>query len=108
MEAKIKVKDWDIGPAHDPYSASLIEIRKGNITCESYNDGLGTDWVQVLQGDVVIVRREWNWFKTSPQQRKNNNLYANLLARRYSGMTFDEAEGKYYDMYNPMPSSHYM
>jgi len=104
---QVQIHDWNIGPAHDPYSASLITLKKDDISCECYNDGLGRDWVQVLKGDVVIVRREWNFFQTSPLQRRLNTLYSNLLARRYVGKRFDEAESEYYENYNPRNCSSY-
>lgn len=91
----VKVTSRTIGPLHDPYDSTCVCITDGDVVAERYTDGLGTDWVRITKAGKLIVLREWNFFKVDKQTRHNNDLYANLVAKRHVGKRFDDAEAEY-------------
>ena len=96
------VREWSIGPAYDPYSATEITLTKpnGDAACY-YSDGLGRNRVH-LASDHNERSLEWFTGFSSDEGRnaRAQELKAQLLARRLMGVTFDDA---YYEWVHSDP-----
>lgn len=83
-----------IGPAHDPYNAETITIKlpHGTEACY-YVDGLGSQRFSLTQNNELLREESFHGpmcdFLPSSQLWR---LKANLLCKRLTGITFDQAE----------------
>ena len=96
---KIDIQEHTIGCAHDPYSATAVTLECGDIFCERFTDGLGREHVIIMRNNEIVAQRAWNYFQAQPNQIHCNNLYADLIARRYAGISFRDAENKFNEEY---------
>lgn len=96
----VTVREWAIGPSHDPYSAweitlSLQDGTKGMF----YSDGLGRRSVEFFSDYDDEPVRSFEWYDGArPEEMRRSKLLllkANLLAKRIVGKRFDEAEQKW-------------
>lgn len=91
MKTVIDVKDWTIGPAHDPYGATSVRITHGDVTATRYWDGFGREWFSIMRDGDRIHYREWMDGGHLCNITYCNHTLANMYARRYTGTTFSDA-----------------
>jgi hypothetical protein len=58
-ERKIKVHRGQIGPNHDPYDETTIEVTLGNKTAMFTRDGLGCTCLKLLVGNTEVDVKAW-------------------------------------------------
>jgi hypothetical protein len=56
---KTVVKEGSIGPASDPYSTVTITTTKGDRKATRYWDGLGSNYLELKTGELVVRREDW-------------------------------------------------
>ena len=105
----IKMREWSIGPSHDPYSAMEVVITNPatGARAELYEDGLGqrrAKFTAPIAGAEVSRREQW-WHQGGSFDQRS--LKANLLARRTTGQSFDDAIDAYYESARHQPSDPY-
>lgn len=104
---ELTVNEWTIGSRHDPYSAKSLSLDIPSLFmhAEMYDDGLGRNRVTVVIADVVMHEREWFYCGGGAESRNKdrcNTTYANLLARKYLGVRFDDAEHEFDERMNKL------
>ena len=92
-EMNISIRTGTIGPAHDPYGTEEIRITDGDRTAKMYTDGLGANRFELLEGKFPM--RSESWFD-GDRQAATWRLRADLLAKRFVGISFSAAEELYY------------
>lgn len=90
---RVKHKQWTIGPYHDPYSAELLMLYTVSAEAHLYWNGLGT-----MRFTLFVNKRKFReeeFHDSCPPNREELKMWKtkiNLLAKRYVGARFDEAE----------------
>lgn len=56
---KITVRHNILGPEHDPYDETTIEVKLANKTAVFTRDGLGTTCLKLLMGNTVVEAKVW-------------------------------------------------
>lgn len=99
----VDINERAIGPRHDPYSATTLTIKRGDMTAQRYRDGLGRESVMVLKGSECVAGREWFHDYSNTNKNKCNRTYANLIVRKHLGISCDDAEQQYQENWTEDP-----
>lgn len=109
----IDVRQSTTGPIHDPYGVTVIHVANGEHAADFTSDGLRGEslnlyTVKDLDGkdeEVSLVRHvEVPFdFGDGTRARRQGLLKAELLFKRWVGITPDDAEEQYYADYEPDP-----
>lgn len=96
----VKVKQSTIGPAHDPYGATELTARDGTKIATFYFDGLGTNEIELVDGELLVRHEEWHDNYGTPYLKVRMHLIelkARLLFKRFIGVDFDTLLTDYYN-----------
>lgn len=103
----IGMAQWTVGPHHDPYAATTLEVERGSKTAEWYADGFGTVRVRFYekQDGKDILLRELD-FVPDGGNTALTKLKAELLFKNFVGIRHDAAEVLFHLGYEPDPMGH--
>ena len=100
---RTKVREFSIGPASDPYSATSITARDGTKTAEFYYDGLGCYRMELTDGELLVRSESWHGLfrrddATDAAKRvRGIELKARLLFKRFIGVDAQAIYDEWWD-----------
>lgn len=91
----IQYREWNIGPAHDPYGASELTVTLGDKTAVYYEDGLGRSKLKLFEGSQLVREDEHqDCFEHSDEGLRQNRqafLKTDIMFRRHVGIDIMDA-----------------
>lgn len=104
----VKMKSWAIGLNSDPYQADLVTVKHDTFEVAFYSDALGSCVFELYAEGTLVKERRWSRSWPITQQDRNNALWADLMCKRYTGITLEQASDQFNEEYMEDPIKGWM